>query len=520
MASIPQYMGFVYIDNTTTPSVIRVTEAGNKLIEYHNREIQPMEKLGDGRRRGILIEESKIYLSQFEKLQITNPIILRDCIDIYVFPLRLSLDLMRNLGYLDREEIGYYLFQTYDHSQIDVKLEEISVFREMNYEKRKRIIEAYKNSDFGNITLVQAPTTSYFEKLCEFTGIIERYEQQLPNPNSPLETIKALRIKDEYKNYVDYILDEKYLHADVYDFKDDVDLWVSYIGRPDRLYPPVDFSFINKYEYDVLCVIYEDENILHSDLIKANSKISFPLFYDEEYILKIISPEDGSYLFKENFKPSFDYTNLVINIDDDYQPPVLDYDELRKRIIELGESNSFDQKTLDYLKILEGIDGKKRTSNIQMKGGFYEYYFYKLLEILKTNGIVDEVVWNGRLGDYNLPRHAPGGKKGIPDMIFEINGIVFILEVTTIKARAKQFSAEGASVPDHIRNYVQRERVDNCLGIFCAPKIFQRNSASLRNTVREYGQEIISIKDKDILSIFDTFDRNKVIDLLLSCIKD
>ena len=41
-----------------------------------------------------------------EKLQITNPIINKDCENIYVFPFRFMLKILLRLKYLDKEEIA------------------------------------------------------------------------------------------------------------------------------------------------------------------------------------------------------------------------------------------------------------------------------------------------------------------------------------------------------------------------------------------------------------------------------
>lgn len=38
-------------------------------------------------------------------------------------------------------------------------------------------------------------------------------------------------------------------------------------------------------------------------------------------------------------------------------------------------------------------------------------------------------------------------------MIFVIDDIHFVLELTTIKPKSMQFRAEGSSVPDHVRLY-------------------------------------------------------------------
>lgn len=516
-ASIPQYMGFAYIDNSGESSVIRLTEAGYKLWNQHKNEIVKIEKLSEGRQTETLIEESEVYLKQFEKLQITNPIIVKDCIDIFVFPFRFALSLMRKMEYLDREEIGYILFQTYDESQLQVKYEEIKSFREMDYSRRERIIDSYKESDYGNITLVQAPTASYFESLCESTGIIERFSRVAPNPNNKLEkTLPAIKIKPDHYEYVDFILNRKYDRAKTYDFDRNLDLWVQYIGDPSRLYPPVDCKVTNRNNFDILIAVYKDRELLFGDLAECGESIEFPAFIDEEYKIKTISPQDGKTLFEEKVYPGYDLLEFEIEVDAEYQTSELCLEDLADRIIRHARSDNYAQEILNYFEILELIDEQDRTSNAVFKGGYYEYYFYLMLKTLREEGVIDDVIWNGSLREYSIPRHAPGGRTGRPDIIFIIDSIHFVLEVTTIMSRAQQFSAEGASVPDHIRKYFNELSDVEGMGIFCAPIIFPRNRAALKAAVEESGNEVISITDEELLAILQCRDRGEIIERLLS----
>ena len=77
---------------------------GEKLLNYHKPNLVKIPNLVLGKDN--IITESEIVLQQMTKLQITNPVILKDCENVFVFPFRLTLKLIKALGYLDREEIG------------------------------------------------------------------------------------------------------------------------------------------------------------------------------------------------------------------------------------------------------------------------------------------------------------------------------------------------------------------------------------------------------------------------------
>ena len=46
-----------------------------------------------------------------------------------------------------------------------------------------------------------------------------------------------------------------------------------------------------------------------------------------------------------------------------------------------------------------------------------------------------------RQGKYGLPTQAPGGKTGTPDIVFAVDDLHIVIELTTIKAKSLQFSA-------------------------------------------------------------------------------
>jgi len=80
----------------------------------------------------------------------------------------------------------------------------------------------------------------------------------------------------------------------------------------------------------------------------------------------------------------------------------------------------------------------------------------------------------------------------------------YLLELTTIPAPSAQWSAEGSSVPFHIRNFVNYTDIGDVVGIFCTPLIHKKVDDALKNTLIPYKYNIICISVKDFVDILIT----------------
>ena len=508
VASIPQYLGFLYINTESTPNTICLTEAGMSLWSRHKDEIVKVPNLCAGKE--LLITESKAVLQQMEKLQITNPVINKDCENIYVFPFRFMLKVLLKVGYLDQEEIAYFLFKARNEDEVDVIVQEIENFRKISTEDREVLINAFKNTHIGNITLVKASSAGYYISLCQITGIMDKLKV---TPNNRAGTISALKIKNAYRKYVEEMLSLKYQDAEIYDFEDNLQLWIDYIGNPNRDYTPIDISIANKNSSSFLIQIYKDGICKYDDLIEENNILQFPMFVNEKYNVKVIDVSTGNELNTLEICPTFEQRDYEIdsklsNVKDREET----LDDVAKLVIEHCEAMNFAGETLNYLNTLLKVTGIDKTGDKSLRGAYFEYYIYKMLNILKKERVIDDVIWNGKIGKYGLPTQAPGGKTGTPDMVFTIDDTHFVVELTTIKAKALQFSAEASSVPDHIRLYKQ-ETKKNVVGIFCAPTIHQRNTASMKSTIAPYGIELHCVTDKEIVELLLLKDRERIKEL-------
>lgn len=510
LASVPQYFGLLYIDSSTTPNTVKLTEAGKKLHNYHKNSIKNIGTLGEGQQSGDLIETSPIILEQFEKLQITNPVILKDCENILVFPFRVVLKLLLELQYLDREELAYFIFSIRGEDEIPLVINSIKKFRKQNKVDRDTEIKLFRGTHIGNITLVKAPSASYFENLCHNTGIVEKSKVQIPNPGSSAkDKIPAIKIKAGQETYIRDILDTKYKDAEVYDFGNRLKLWIDYIGNPKRLIPPRDIKLINKSNNSIIMIVEQKGVMLTGDLVEKDSALIAPMFFNEDYDVVLMSPNDGTILNRVTITPDFSVDSYVFNVDVNVGNTET-IDEISSCIIEHSASKTFDSNYSTYLGIIESIVGSDLINNKNLRGAYYEYLFYKLLESLREEGIIDDVYWNGRVGQFGLPRPAPGGKTGTPDIVFMINGEFFILELTTIKPKSTQFSAEGSSVPDHVKLFAEENSGITVNGIFSAPAIHSRNTSAMQSILDPLGINLKCIDDQDLVTLLLSKDRNLI----------
>lgn len=493
-AAVPQYLGFVYINTKTTPSTVNITEVGKKLLEHHKGELIRVKNLREGSE--YLIKESEVVLGQMEKLQITNPIILKDCENIFVFPFRLTLKLLLELKYLDREELAYFVFRIKDESEFKLALEEIKNFRELEKTTREALIGAYKETHLGNITLVQASSASYYEGLCQLTGIIEREKYQ---PKNLDREIPIIRIKEKYLEYVEKTINSTYLDISTYDFGNDLDLWIEYIGVPERIDPPIDIEIENKSNEALLIQIFKNNELKNVDLVESSESLLYPMFINEDYDIGIVNTKNGQQLSMNKFSPTKENKKFIISLDkNDNKVSKKSVGHLIEMILKHSSCSSFAGEMFTYLKVLERCIGIDKMNDFALRGAYYEYLFYQLLMKLKDEGYVDDVIWNGRIGKYGLPTPAPGGKTGTADIIFIINDVHYVLELTTIKSKSGQETAEMASVPDHIRLYNGRVN-SKVIGIFCAPIIHDRNTTVMKKILEDYGIELMCLTDKKLL---------------------
>ncbi len=502
LANMPQYLGFVFKNKEGNSSKLNITKVGFKLLKTH-----PKEKVfcftNEGRKyentidtyikNNVYITESEVFKEQLLKLIITNPNIKKDCEDILLFPFRFTLKLLLELNYLDKEELAYIVFHSTNENSINSVKERILSFREQKIERRKAEINEYCKTEEGQLTLVKAPTAGYYMELCASSGLCEKDKIEIEN----YKTLQTIKLKN--KDLVIKSLEE-FKDIEAFNFGDDIELWSVYFGDPDVKFPPFNTEIKYGGTNEVLVTVSND-GIIHRSFSLGPEKSSalIPVFSETEYQLAVIDLSTGKELGK--FKKKFDYleNEYVINLSNEYQVDELD---IAIAVTDMfSRKSGFDKKYESKLLTL----GKHLGRNFLLpnyKGGRLEFLFSKLLDSLESSEVIDSFEWNGRIGDYGLALPALGGKQGYPDLIFEIDKYLFVLELTTIRSNSLQWSAEGASVPEHIEK-IKKQYIDKqIIGIFSAPKISPRVQTQLDLHLKHNG---ISI------NFIDVFELSKIL---------
>lgn len=491
VASIPQYFGFLFINQDTTPNTLHITESGKKLVEeniafleeykYTSLKAAVQDK-GD-------LNYSNVYLRQFEKLQITNPVILKDCENIFLFPLSFVLKVIRKTEYLTLQEIAYFIFRCKNQDQIDLVVLEILNFREISYSNRTKLIDLYKETHLGNISLVKAPSSKYFEKLCRYTDLFKLVSFVIPNPgNNKNEKSASLIINTNKNSEIDAIIS---IDKKPYDFKNNLKLWIQYIGNLNINNTPIDIDVINKSNSSLLIIVNENGHLITGDLLEPNKFITFPYLETLNYSIKIYDIESSNLLDNITFEYSgksileIDYKGLPIHKKEEFA-------DIKNNIIEHLSSKNFTPEYTQYLKLIGSILNKDFTNNKSLRGSVLEFLTFKLFKTLENKNIVDEVIWNGKIGDYGKPSQAPGGPTGSPDMFVFIDDIIVVLELTTIKPKAMQWSAEGASVPDHIKIVERNFPLKKVYAFYLAPILHSRITSGMHSNMNDSNAILIS----------------------------
>ncbi|MCK4664863.1 MAG: hypothetical protein KAT68_18475 [Bacteroidales bacterium] len=501
LANLPKYLGFVFIDESSTPSKILVTDVGYELIKNHPLDkIPKLKTLSDYEKAKELIETSEVIQKQMSKLIITNPIIKNDCDNILVFPFRMTLKLLLKLEYLDIEELAYIIFHTKSEEEFPVLLERIKNFRSLSFTKRTSEINAYRKTPEGNLTLVKAPSAGYYMYLCFSTGLCQRIKVTVNKKKSNI--LSAIRLVD--KAIVTNIL-KQFENAEIYNFDNDWFLWKEYFSNPKRLFPPFNVTIkINTKEQFLVTI--EQKGQLRANGLIFDKSFSFPVFRNEEYKVTFFDFNSSKIAFSSNISFTEKKRLSLINLKADNKTKPNSLASVSDKILDFfsNKNNGFDKEYSLKLKTLQKVIGKNYFHSV-FKGGRLEALFNELLSLAKDSKKIDEVFWFGKedITEYCIAKPAPGGKNGNPDLVFEIDNFQFVLELTTYKGnRAQWNSSEASSVPDHIAKFKSENPKKKTIGIFSAHSIHEQLRKNLTLNAKEEKVGMIFINCIDLANLF------------------
>ena len=475
-----KYLGLIYIKKDTTPSTLIVTNAGLELIRIHDSLLNKTRNLrAIGRQE---IKDSPVVKRQMVKLQLTNPVVSEDCLSILLFPFRVTLRLLLELDYLAKEELAYIVFSMKKEDEFDLTVERIRNFRSLPKLQRERELELFKETEVGNLTLVQAPTAGYYMGLCIGTGLCEREKGKL--------VIRA-ECEVEVKQLI-----TKYKDVKPFNFGDDLRLWIEYFGDTTRDEPPilVDVSVKNNPHLYVKVYDTAGEEINAGVISSESTSIAFPLFRNEQYIFKFYSFDNAKLITEETHTVSDESVEFDLDLEGNDKAD-LSFESIKHKIELLLSNSGFDPDYTSHIENVKKISGRTVFNTAQLRGGRLEHLFYLLLKNLKEQGIVDDVVWDGLVDPFGIAYPAGAGKLADPDLHLFIGNNLYGLELTTIRGEAgsMQWSNEAASANEHFMN------INNKLGgtydfdgIFSAPSISKRVSGmyeyiSAKENVRHHA---------------------------------
>lgn len=466
LIALVKYFGYIFVKD----KVITVTKAGKAFLK----------------------DSIDQFREQLFKFQITNPLITRYCRNILVFPFKETLKLLLKLKYLTRNELGYIVFMNFKkHEDFNPVARRVLEFRNLPEKIKKKKIKEFKDTSEGNVALVKAPSVNYFISFLHQADLCEKIK------------IKGKRaIKPKNKTRIKALL-KKYKKAYPFNFQDDLTLWIGYIGAPTRLNPPRKriIRLKNPREKNKLILIYQNSEIIEGGLINAVKEIEVPLFDNEKYLIKVFELRKGTNIGSFDIVCNEHKREVIIDLKKTKRPKPFSKKDWARLIKEHIESPDFDKEYKNLLRTLQKVL-KIKINKKRIRGGRFEFLLYKFLQQLQKEGLVKHLNWNGEIKKFGIANPATGGRTGLPDITFSIENIDFVLELTTIKSRSTQWSAEGSSVPDHIRNFKKQKKKKWVVGLFCAPIQFQRNVKALKSGLKDDGIPILCYDVDTLISVF------------------
>ncbi|WP_340170876.1 AlwI family type II restriction endonuclease [Lacinutrix sp.] len=91
-------------------------------------------------------------------------------------------------------------------------------------------------------------------------------------------------------------------------------------------------------------------------------------------------------------------------------------------------------------------------------------------------------------------------------MLLFIDNMIIVVELTTIKAKSQQWSAEGASVPDHIRLLEEKYPDKKIFVLYLAPLIHEeRVTKGMLSRLKDYESKLHCLKIEAFLNYSSNF---------------
>lgn len=194
---------------------------------------------------------------------------------------------------------------------------------------------------------------------------------------------------------------------------------------------------------------------------------------------------------------------------------ILSKEDIVKFIKELI-TKKFDDELKEQLALTKSMYPDAKLNEKQIRGGRLEHLIWLYLQKMRIESIIDSAIWSGKVSDYGLAYPASGK----PDILVYIDNIVIVLEVTIIPDIRMQWSAEGASVPDHVKTFALQNPEKKVIGLFVAPSIHHQLKKNLDTQAKVDRLPMLSITMEEFLFFLSIPSRTEFKNRLIKIVQE
>jgi len=445
----------------------------------------------------------KVLKLQLLKWQYPNPFEAKGRVAPYtrtmkLFPFRLLLKLVKEIGPLHENELALFIWKirSDEQSELDKSKREIMRFRKLSDDEKCKVHQ----SDFLFVT--NHEYEAHLRPYILATGLCLFDDKR-----------RLLSINKEAEDEVSRILGETVEIKT--DWKGEED-WFEYFGDTKYYHPPagIQFQLVSEKEPAVGVYVKVSRNGVETyGVTDTGGFVTFSLYENQKYMFEVILPKSGNILYRDSLVFGSDVRRLKIEI---AKAPIRRKETIDEMIEKMRQllKKDFDDEIKERLKMRSRIE-KKEIDKKQLRylrGGRFEELVYRLLNNFKGT-VFNDVVWNGRVGEWGLPVPAQKfseetGKK-LPDILIFQNNDIYVVETTLLKGRAQWEKPEAVSVPEHIENTITEFKGRNVSGLFIAGELDSSVQVNLVTRAINQGYKVVPIEAEDFCRIINLLEASE-----------
>jgi len=412
-----------------------------------------------------------ILRSQLLKYQSNSP--LNPHHKVRIQPIRFLLKLLNNLPdkNINSEEFILFVCRVKNENSLNELKNLIQQYRGLSDFEKLALLQKFKITRDGETYIKIKRYVPYVFTDLAYLGFVNKIN-------------RGQTIVLNESSYIQSIVDEDYPFID---FEDRRHLWNVYFGTSlsfilVRIYLrlvsqneiPIENAMVavrrvmNESKEEESESRSEDQ-LVQTQVTNLNGLTSTFFVLKEKMIVEI---EKNS--MKYNF--TLDFTNskteaiidIIIPESSEYIPNSVE--TIINRILELMNRKKVDSGLFDLLSILKEHRGTSLTDSQinSLRGARLEHLLHLLLIIYFQTAKGISIEWSGFLNENGLPRTSPG----VFDILFSTSSFKIVIEPTLITGKG-QWTAELASIIDHVKNEADSTSDKETIGLFLAPKIDQ-----------------------------------------------